>query len=65
MIASSMCLAASSSGTMHWTSSQEICGRLILTSHTRLTASGTLHNAGVWRGGPVRVVRSPITQAWT
>jgi hypothetical protein len=56
MTASSMCLAAFSSGTSHWTSSQETCVRLTLTSHTRLTASEpqALHNAGrlAWGSGP-------------
>ena len=43
----SICLPASSSGTMHWTSSQETCVRPTLTSSTRLTASmQALHNAG-------------------
>jgi hypothetical protein len=66
MTAYSICLPASSSGTMHWTSSQETCVRPTLTSSTRLTASRRRSiTPGVWRGGPVRGGRSPITPAWT
>jgi hypothetical protein len=66
MIVSSMCLPAFSSGTTHWTSSQETCARLTLTSCTRLTASRRRSiTPAVWRGGPVRVGRSPIMRAWT
>jgi hypothetical protein len=65
MTASSMCLPVFSSGTTHWTSSQETFARLTLTSYTLLTASRRRSmTPGVWRGGPVRVERSPITAAW-
>ena len=66
MTASSMCLPAFSSGTAHWTSSQETCVRLTLTSCTRLTASRRRSiMPDAWRGGPVRVGKVPITQVWT
>jgi hypothetical protein len=55
MTASSMCLPAFSSGTTHWTSSQEICVRpaliFVYTPHGEPQA---LHNAGrlAWGSGP-------------
>jgi hypothetical protein len=52
MTAYSICLPASSSGTMHWTSSQETCVRPTLTSSTRLTVSRRRSiTPGVWRWG--------------
>ena len=60
MTAYSICLPASSSGTMHWTSSQETCVRPTLTSSARLTPSRRRSiTPGVWRGGPVRGGEKP------
>jgi hypothetical protein len=56
MTASSMCLAASSSGTMHWTSSHETCGRLTHPdfAYTPHGEPQALHNVGrlAWWSGP-------------